>query len=66
MVAQGDKPWRSATFERARGFSERLANWLNERSRFFLLCFSVLYLFGTGLIASRRFLWPDDVLTAPK
>jgi len=64
IAAHGDKPWRYAVFERAKGFPEHLANWLNQRSRVFLLCFSVLYLFGTGLIASRRFLWADEVLTA--
>ena len=54
----------SILFRGVEYFPERLDDWLEHHRRLFLLLFSVLYLLGTARIASRRFLWADEVLTA--
>src|ERR1051326_7547246 len=41
-----------------------LASWLDRNTRLFILAFSLAYLSGTSFVASHRFLWADEVLTA--
>jgi hypothetical protein len=58
------RSWLSTFTKRARLFPDQVAEWLESNRLAFLLLFSIAYLFGAGLIASHRFLWADEVLTA--
>jgi Dolichyl-phosphate-mannose-protein mannosyltransferase len=59
-----DRKWHSEFLERAKRLPEHLADALDQNAGIFLAGFSVLYLAGAAAIASRRYLWADEVVTA--
>ena len=63
-VIIGIRAWRPKVIDDLRAFPHQLAGLLERNSRSFLFVFTLLYLLGTGYIASRKFLWADEVVTS--
>lgn len=60
----GIRAWRPKVTDELWAFPHQFAGRLERNSGSLLFVFSLLYLLGTGYIASRKFLWADEVLTS--
>src|SRR6516165_1127344 len=64
VARTGLRSRRSSFFGFAQSLPEEVAGVLERHRRAFLLLFSVAYLTASGIIASHRFLWADEEVTA--
>ena len=64
VVGTASRPWAAILFSFVQSLPEELATALERHRRTFLLLFSLAYLASIGIVASRRPLWADEVLTA--
>jgi hypothetical protein len=64
VVWTGSRSRASILFRFVQSLPEELATALERHRRTFLLLFSLAYLASIGIVASRRPLWADEVLTA--